>query len=144
MTGLSVQAKPSPSGRGEGVIKQTLKPASLEVDQEKINLYAELTDDWNPLHTDPEFAAKTEMKRVIAHGTMSLNLIWESMTITFGLEAIEKSLLDIRFLKPVCIGDRVTSGGVPLDGEPGVWRVWVMNQKGEEVIGGTAHIPEEG
>ncbi|MBW2622536.1 MAG: MaoC family dehydratase [Deltaproteobacteria bacterium] len=117
-----------------------LNPVSLEVDQEKINLYADITDDWNPLHTDPEFAAGTEMKGVIAHGTMSVNLIWQALTAAFGLETAGRTTLDIRFLRPVRVGDTVTAGGNPDDDDPSLWRVWVRNQRGEEVIGGTARF----
>lgn len=119
---------------------QSLKPMSLKVDQDKINLYAEITDDWNPLHTDPGFAAQTEMQGVIAHGTMSVNLIWQSLAITFGLEKAGIATLDIRFMRPVRPGDLVTSGGTPDGGDASLWRVWVRNQRDEEVIGGTARF----
>ena len=119
---------------------RSLKPVSLEVDQNKINLYADITDDWNPLHTAPEFAAGTEMKGVIAHGTMSVNLIWQALTASFGLEAAGGATLDIRFLRPVRVGDMVTAGGGIDDDDPSLWRVWVRNQRGEEVVGGTARF----
>jgi len=66
--------------------------------------YAELTDDFNPLHVDPVFAATTTMGEVIAHGTMSLGLIL--------MAACEQALkpgvvleLDVRFIAPVRVGE---------------------------------------
>jgi hypothetical protein len=37
--------------------------------------------------------------------------------------------------------DVVTAGGENDDKDPGLWKVWVKNQGGEEVIGGTARLP---
>ncbi|MEE9517897.1 MAG: hypothetical protein V3V52_12395 [Candidatus Adiutricales bacterium] len=37
--------------------------------------------------------------------------------------------------------DVVTAGGENDDKDPGLWKVWVKNQGGEVVIGGTARLP---
>lgn len=121
---------------------EQLVESSLTVDQAKIDLYADITDDHNPIHVDPDFAAKTEMGGVIAHGTMSMNLIWRSIGKTFGQDAEARSELDIRFVRPVRVGDVVTAGGVPAPNQPGVWQVWVRNQNGENVIEGTVTLPQ--
>lgn len=121
---------------------EQLVESSLTVDQAKIDLYADITDDHNPIHVDPDFAAKTEMGGVIAHGTMSMNLIWRSVGKTFGQEAEARSELDIRFILPVRVGDVVTAGGVPASDRPGVWQVWVRNQNGDNVIEGTVTLPQ--
>ena len=121
---------------------EQLVESSLIVDQAKIDLYADITDDHNPIHVDPDFAAKTEMGGVIAHGTMSMNLIWRSIGKTFGQEAEATSELDIRFVRPVRVGDVVTAGGVPAPDRPGVWQVWVRNQNGDNVIEGTVTLPQ--
>ena len=42
-----------------------------------VDLYAELTDDYNPMHMDDEFARKhTKFGGRIAHGTITLGLMW--------------------------------------------------------------------
>ncbi len=38
----------------------------LTVTTEKIKAYAEITGDYNPLHFDEEFTAKTRFKRLMA------------------------------------------------------------------------------
>ena len=117
-----------------------LNDVSLTVDQAKVRQYAEITDDFNPIHLDAEFAAKTPMNGVIAHGTMSMNLIWQAITATFGMDAAAGAELDIRFIRPVRLGDVVTAGGEALS-DGGGFKVWVRNQTGEPVIEGTATIP---
>ncbi len=118
-----------------------LVDVSLTVDQAKIRQYAEITDDFNPIHLDAEFAEKTPMQGVIAHGTMSMNLIWQAITGTFGMDAAAGAELDIRFIRPVRLGDVVTAGGETSSEGSGRFKVWVRNQAGEPVIEGTATIP---
>jgi 3-hydroxybutyryl-CoA dehydratase len=117
-----------------------LNPVSLTVDQQKISLYAEVSDDYNPIHIDPDFAARTAMGGVIAHGTMSLNLIWQSLRGTFPQIDWQGVSIDIRFLRPVRLGDTITGGGRALENGAG-YEIWVVNQKDEQVIKGTAVVP---
>ena len=118
-----------------------LTDVSLTVDQAKIRQYAEITDDFNPIHLDAEFAARTPMKGVIAHGTMSMNLIWQAIAATFGTDAAVGAELDIRFIRPVRLGDVVTAGGEALSEGGGRFKVWVRNQAGDPVIEGMGTIP---
>lgn len=110
----------------------------LLITAEALSVYAELTDDYNPIHMDPAFAAGTVMKGVIAHGTLSLALIWQALARQ--TEAPQTGLLlDIRFIKPVRLGDWVHAGARP--GLPGEYEVWVANDRDEVVIAGTATFP---
>ena len=119
----------------------TLIPFERLVDRQSITDYAVLTNDFNPIHVDPGFAANTPFGDVIAHGTMSVALIWQSLAKTLGDSAIAGMVLDIRFFKPVRVGDRVCGGGELRSGSPtAVYDVWVKNQNGEVLIGGTAAI----
>jgi len=117
-----------------------LTSVPLTVSMDSIRKYAEITDDYNPLHLDEAFAAKTPMKGVIAHGTMSLSLIWQSLTATFGIEHIKDISVTIRFKKPVRPGDSLTARGTQIDGNPNSYEVWVENQKGDRVIEGKAEV----
>jgi acyl dehydratase len=118
----------------------TLRPIVLHVQRETILAYAEITGDYNPIHVDPEFAASTPMGGVIAHGTMSLNLLWQSIAATLGEDALQRTILDIRFVRPVRIGDTVEAGGARLPERIDAWEVWVRNAAGEPVISGTATL----
>jgi 3-hydroxybutyryl-CoA dehydratase len=115
-----------------------LIPIRLRIDQAGIETYAALSDDYNPIHTDPVFAAATPLGGVIAHGTLSLNLLLESIEQTFGVPLSGSHELSVRFKAPVREGDIVEAGGQP--GEDGCYDVWVRKQDGFAVIEGTARL----
>ena len=112
----------------------TLKPIRLPVRRETILAYAQITGDYNPIHVDADFAARSPMGGIVAHGTMSLNLLWQAIAATLGDEAALRATLDVRFVRPVRIGDTVEAGGRRLPGQPDGWEVWVRTASGEPVI----------
>ncbi|HYG85414.1 MAG TPA: MaoC family dehydratase [Azospirillum sp.] len=112
-----------------------LKAVSKRIDRAAIRLYADITNDFNPIHIDPEFARQTAMGGIIAHGMLSLNLVWQSLRESLGDDVAAGAVLDVRFVRPVREDDVVTAGGERrADGEG--FDVWVRNQKGEPVIVG--------
>lgn len=121
-----------------GVNESTLQEVGLTVSEDEINQYAAITDDYNPIHLDADFAGRTPMGGVIAHGTMSLGLIWQMLRKNFGSERVGKAELSIRFTRPVRPGDHVRAGGVLA--EDGSISVWVRNQDGTDVIVGSARL----
>jgi acyl dehydratase len=118
----------------------------MRVDRSAIRRYAEITQDFNPIHLDPEFAAKTPMGGIIAHGMLSLSLLWQSLHATFGDERLAGAALDIRFVKPVREDDWVTAGGERAAGDP-AYAVWVRAEgrdgRSEIVISGTVTFEPE-
>jgi 3-hydroxybutyryl-CoA dehydratase len=114
----------------------TLKTTRLTVQPALIAAYAELTNDFNPIHLDPEFAARTPMGGVIAHGTMSIGLIWQSLQRSLGAKAFAGAKLDVRFIKPVRLGEVLVAGGQERFGEPGVYDVWVRAEKSDNCEAG--------
>lgn len=113
---------------------ETFHIVTQAITAEHIRRYGELTNDFNPIHTDPAFAAATTLGTVIAHGTLSLNLIWQSLALTLGNQSFDSTTLDIRFLVPVRVDDVITTGG--RQGPDGNWEVWAVNQQGGTVISG--------
>ncbi|MFW8564634.1 MaoC family dehydratase [Orrella sp. 11846] len=113
---------------------QTLQTVSFLVTEEAVRSYAELTDDFNPIHLDADFAATTPMERPIAHGTMSLCLIWKCLQKNFGDSVFADLQLDARFVKPVFIGEKLITGGQADPDESTRYHVWVRNDDGEECI----------
>ena len=121
---------------------QMLIEQRFYVDRNAIRRYADITLDYNPLHLDADFAAKTPLGGVIAHGMLSLSLIWQSLAATFGRQSSSAVTLDIRFVHPVRENEWVISGGA-LSDRPGQYDVWVRAEsKGRSapVISGTATI----
>ncbi len=74
-----------------------------------IRAFAELSGDFNPIHLDEEFAAKTLFKRRIAHGMISGALI----SAVLGNEFKEKKIIylsqTMNFIAPVFVDDIVTA-----------------------------------
>jgi 3-hydroxybutyryl-CoA dehydratase len=113
---------------------------NLKVDRTAIRLYADITQDYNPIHLDPDFAAKTPMGGIIAHGMLSLSLVWQSLAATFGQQRMADVALNIRFTRPVRENDMVVAGGARI-GEQACYNVWVRAEgqgRSETVIAGTA------
>lgn len=117
----------------------TLYPASLKADLDVIRAYAELTDDFNPIHLDPAFAANTAMGGCIAHGTLSIGLLWQALFRTLGADAGERVELDVRFVKPVRAGETIRAGGELQDGTA-AYTVWVRGDDGVDRVTGTARL----
>src|SRR5262245_21269420 len=111
----------------------------FRVDRESIRKYAVITHDYNPIHLDPVFAEATPMRGIIAHGTLSLSLIWQSLSEARPASS-DPIHLSVRFLRPVREGDLVIAGGTLKDPK-GVYEVWARVEaatRNEIVISGTA------
>ncbi|WP_347902217.1 MaoC family dehydratase [Pseudomonas purpurea] len=84
----------------------------LTIDQDRINLFAEATGDYQFIHVDPVKAAKTPFGGTIAHGFLSLSLIPKLMEdiliLPQGLKmAVNYGLDSVRFIQPVKVDSRV-------------------------------------
>ena len=119
-------------GPGEG------SGTAITITQERIGRYAEITEDWNPLHVGEAFAQTTSFGGVIAHGMLSLNLAWELLREIHGDDGIADVELTVRFKKPVRPGDTVRARARLEADAAGGWEVWIENQAGEAVIAGHA------
>ncbi len=79
----------------------------VDVSEERIRLFAEASDDFNPVHLDEAFAAKTAYRGRIAHGLLSAAFGSAVVgTILPGAGSIYVSQT-LAFHLPVRIGDRV-------------------------------------
>lgn len=77
------------------------------ITEERINKFAEISGDKNPVHLDAEFASKTPFKKRIAHGVFSLGLISAILGMRFpGMGTIYMKQ-DTKFLKPIFVGEEV-------------------------------------
>ena len=84
----------------------------LLIDQERINRFADATEDYQFIHVDPEKAAKTTFGSTIAHGFLSLSvlphLLSQIMPIPDGLVmGINYGTDKVRFSQPVHVDSRV-------------------------------------
>ena len=115
----------------------------LEVSQERINQFAEGTDDRQWIHTDPERAAReSPFKGTIAHGFLTLSLLSALGQRAMSVDGVRMGLnygLDrVRFVSPVPAGSRIRgrftlsaiadiSGGVQA-----TWNVTVEREGGDK------------
>ena len=81
----------------------------ITVTEERVSQFAEVSDDFNPVHMDEAFAAKTAFRGRIAHGLLSASFGSALVgTVLPGAGAIYVSQT-LAFHKPVRIGDDVVS-----------------------------------
>ena len=119
---------------------------SKQVAQANINLYAEASKDFNPVHLNEEFARKNGMEGTIAHGMLILAYISEMMTASFGKSWITTGKLDVRFKAPARPGETINVSGkvIKMENKDGQnlirCSVLCANSKGEQVITGEASL----
>ncbi|MDB1089077.1 MaoC family dehydratase [Streptomyces sp. ACA25] len=83
----------------------------LEVDQKRIDLFAEATGDHQWIHVDPERAASGPFKTTIAHGYLTLSLLPALVPQLISVEGVRMGLNygtnKVRFPSPVPVGSRL-------------------------------------
>ncbi|WJD62160.1 MaoC family dehydratase [Pseudomonas kurunegalensis] len=92
--------------------KELGRSAWLKINQQRINLFAEATGDFQFIHVDPEKAAKTPFGGTIAHGFLTLSLIpkliEDILVLPQGLKMVVNYGLDsVRFIQPVKVDSQV-------------------------------------
>jgi acyl dehydratase len=134
---------PEMSGLREGI---DLPKIEKHINQKKINLYAEASQDFNPIHIDESFAKNTAAGGTIAHGMLILSYISQMMTNAFGQSWLNGGKLDIRFKTPARPGDTVTING-KIDNIDHIEEktfvkcgVLCSNQNGDTIIMGEAQV----
>lgn len=104
--------------------------------------FAGVSGDFNPLHTDAEYASRTRFGERIAHGMLLGG--WVSAVLGTRLPGPGGILVScsLRFLRPTRIGDTVTVwvevSGVRTDKPVVTLRVGCTNHRGEAVVEGEA------
>jgi acyl dehydratase len=84
----------------------------ITIDQARIDVFAEATEDRQFIHVDPDAAAQTPFGGTIAHGFLSLSLLSrmaaDAIQLPEGSKMVVNYGLDrVRFLAPVRSGSRV-------------------------------------
>lgn len=86
----------------------------LEIDQARIDTFAEATGDHQWIHVDPERAARGPFGTTIAHGYLTLSLLPMLVGGIGGLAnrrmSVNYGLNKVRFPAPVPVGSRVRAG----------------------------------
>ncbi|MBX7218508.1 MAG: MaoC family dehydratase [Blastocatellia bacterium] len=117
---------------------------SKTITEADVVLFAGVTGDFNPVHLDAEFAKGTRFGARIAHGMLSAGLISAVLGMKLpGPGAIYLGQ-EIKFLKPVFIGDTITAQVEVLEFDAEKRRLTAKtecrNQRNEVVLTGTAKL----
>jgi acyl dehydratase len=97
----------------------------ITLDQPRIDAFAEVTEDRQYIHVDPEAAAQSAFGGTVAHGFLTLSLLSrfaaDVMLVPPELKmAVNYGFNNIRFLAPVPVGARVR----------GIFRLTNIEEKG--------------
>jgi len=88
----------------------------LEITQDRVNVFADATDDHQWIHVDPDRAKDGPFGAPIAHGFLSLSLavkFWSELFDAEGVTAkVNYGLDKVRFVSPVKVGGRVRMNAV--------------------------------
>jgi acyl dehydratase len=128
-------------------VGQETKTPARTITEADVVAFAGLSGDFNPIHTDAEFAAASPFKQRIAHGALGLAIVTGLGGRTGMLDGTAIAFLGIeewRFSKPIFLGDTVHVRMTVTDARPsskpgsGVLKrkMELVNQRGEVVQSG--------
>lgn len=110
--------------------------------REDVVAFSELSTDYNPVHLDEEYAKNTIFKGRIVHGLLVASLISSALGTKLPGEGSIYMSQELKFLKPVRVGDKCTAKVVVLskreDKQIIVLETTVTVNDGIEVISGQA------
>jgi 3-hydroxybutyryl-CoA dehydratase len=128
------------------VVGQELGPLVRTVTQERIDQYAAASGDYNPIHVDPAFAARSPFGGTVAHGMLLLAYLSTLLTRAFGRAWLQTGALRVKFRNPAPAGTTVTAQGRVERLEEGhgvqyaVCAVRLENAAGEALMTGDARV----
>lgn len=114
------------------------------VSETDVYLFAGITGDLNPAHTNEVAASKTMFKTRIAHGMLGAGFISAVLGMYLPGPGTIYMGQELKFTKPVHIGDTVTATAtveeIILEKNRVILDTTVVNQDGEIVIKGKATV----
>jgi acyl dehydratase len=115
---------------------------TMTVTNDHVKGFAALTGDYNPLHFDEGFAARTRFERLVVQGGLTTGLLHALVAMDLpgpGTVFLSQSW---RFTAPVYIGDTITADAEVVSVHPTKpvtqLRIVVRRQTGETVLDGEA------
>jgi acyl dehydratase len=117
-----VIAVATPGGLLDVIGRSATAGSWLTVEQDRIDAFADATDDHQWIHVDPVRAAAGPFGATVAHGYLTLSLI---PSLTDGLIevggtglVVNYGLDRVRFLQPVTAGSRIRATSTVTSAEP--------------------------
>lgn len=116
---------------------------SKTISESDVYLFAGITGDMNPAHTNEEWARRTVFERRIVHGMLVCGLISNVLGNQLPGNGTIYMSQSVKFLAPVFFGDTITARVEVTEKKEKkrvVLRTTCTNQKGETVIEGEALV----
>jgi acyl dehydratase len=127
-----------------------MNPLGLEVGQRArrsktvtardVELYTEITGDRNPLHFDPDFAARTRFGRLVAQGGITAGMLNALVAMDLPGPGTVFMSQSLRYLAPTYLGDTLTAEVEVLSVKPDKpvcqLKATITNQDGTVVLEG--------
>jgi acyl dehydratase len=114
----------------------------LEVTQERVNQFADATDDHQWIHVDVQRAAESAFTGTIAHGFLTLSLIStllrNALRVSGLRMAINYGVNKVRFVSIVPVGSRIRGRFAPVAVEPTaegfqvIWKATIERERGDK------------
>ncbi len=86
----------------------------MEITQDRVNRFADATDDHQFIHVDPAAAARTPYGRTIAHGYLTLSLVVPLVSQIYSVDGVQMGVNygtnKVRFPAPVPVGSKIRAG----------------------------------
>lgn len=115
---------------------------SLTLTPDHVKTFAALTGDYNPLHFDEAFAARTKFKHLVVQGGLTTGLLHALVAMDMPGPGTVFLSQNWRFTSPVFIGDTITAEAEVVNvhqSKPVTQlKIRVTRQNGETVLEGEA------
>lgn len=82
---------------------------SITLTSDHVKIFAELSGDYNPLHFDESFAAKTKFKKLVVQGGLTTGLLHALVAMDMPGPGTVFLSQNWKFTAPVFIGDTITA-----------------------------------
>ena len=113
---------------------------SLTLTEMHVKTFAEITGDYNPIHFDEAFVAKTKFKRRVVQGGLTTGLLHALVAMDMPGPGTVFLSQNWKFTAPVFIGDTITARAEVLSIHPAKpvtqLKITVTRQTGEVVLEG--------
>ena len=87
---------------------------SLHLTEKHVKMFAEMTGDYNPLHFDEAFVAKTKFKKLVVQGGLTTGILNALVATDMPGPGTVFLSQNWKFVAPVFIGDTITAEAVVL------------------------------
>jgi len=108
---IAVFGADDPDRLGELVSERFISGPIIRVAEERIRLFADATDDHQWIHVDPKRAAEGPYKVPVAHGFLTMGLLYalrpEPWYMIVGAESVRPTGGKYKFIRPVPVGAEI-------------------------------------